>query len=66
MEVKAKMPKGDWLWPTIWMLPVNNIRNVTDEWWDRYYQIPRQRSSLCFLWVQLRSRISQLGTYYIC
>jgi beta-glucanase (GH16 family) len=21
VEVKAKMPKGDWLWPAIWMLP---------------------------------------------
>ncbi|KAM5497480.1 hypothetical protein McanMca71_007343 [Microsporum canis] len=23
VEVVAKMPKGDWLWPAIWMLPVN-------------------------------------------
>lgn len=22
VEVKAKLPKGDWLWPAIWMLPV--------------------------------------------
>lgn len=22
VEVRAKMPKGDWLWPAIWMLPV--------------------------------------------
>jgi hypothetical protein len=21
VEVKAKLPKGDWLWPAIWMLP---------------------------------------------
>ena len=24
VEVVAKMPEGDWLWPAIWMLPVNN------------------------------------------
>jgi beta-glucanase (GH16 family) len=24
VEVKAKLPRGDWLWPAIWMLPVSN------------------------------------------
>lgn len=24
VEVVAKMPEGDWLWPAIWMLPVRN------------------------------------------
>ncbi|CAM9435429.1 unnamed protein product [Ectocarpus sp. 12 AP-2014] len=24
MEVKAKLPKGDWLWPAIWLLPEQN------------------------------------------
>jgi beta-glucanase (GH16 family) len=24
VEVRAKMPIGDWLWPAIWMLPKNN------------------------------------------
>jgi beta-glucanase (GH16 family) len=24
IEVVAKMPAGDWLWPAIWMLPVND------------------------------------------
>lgn len=24
VEVKAKLPKGDWLWPAIWMLPRYN------------------------------------------
>lgn len=24
VEVVAKMPKGDWLWPAIWMLPADN------------------------------------------
>lgn len=24
VQVTAKMPVGDWLWPAIWMLPVNN------------------------------------------
>jgi beta-glucanase (GH16 family) len=24
VEVTAKIPLGDWLWPAIWMLPVNN------------------------------------------
>ena len=25
VEVRAKLPRGDWLWPAIWMLPANNI-----------------------------------------
>ncbi|KAF8428290.1 concanavalin A-like lectin/glucanase domain-containing protein [Tirmania nivea] len=24
VEVRAKLPEGKWLWPAIWMLPVNN------------------------------------------
>ena len=24
LEVEAKLPKGDWIWPAIWMLPVND------------------------------------------
>jgi len=25
VEVTAKMPKGDWLWPAIWMMPVEDV-----------------------------------------
>lgn len=25
VEIKAKMPNGDWLWPALWMLPVNEV-----------------------------------------
>ncbi|KAJ3510028.1 hypothetical protein NMY22_g16100 [Coprinellus aureogranulatus] len=34
VEVKAKMPQGDWLWPAIWMMPepvVDNNRGSFDE-----------------------------------
>ena len=24
VEIKAKLPKGDWIWPAIWMLPKSN------------------------------------------
>ena len=24
VEVRARLPRGDWLWPAIWMLPVRN------------------------------------------
>jgi beta-glucanase (GH16 family) len=24
VEVRAKLPKGDWLWPAIWLMPVHN------------------------------------------
>jgi beta-glucanase (GH16 family) len=24
VEVRAKLPKGDWLWPAIWLLPARN------------------------------------------
>ena len=24
VEVRAKLPKGDWLWPAIWLLPRYN------------------------------------------
>lgn len=25
VEVKAKLPRGDWLWPAVWMLPVDSV-----------------------------------------
>ncbi len=25
VEVEAKMPKGDWLWPAIWMMPEDSV-----------------------------------------
>lgn len=25
VEVRAKIPTGDWLWPAIWMMPVDNV-----------------------------------------
>ncbi|KAF8589550.1 glycoside hydrolase family 16 protein [Ramaria rubella] len=25
VEIRAKAPKGDWLWPALWMLPVDNV-----------------------------------------
>ena len=25
VEVRAKLPRGDWLWPAIWMLPQNDV-----------------------------------------
>eukprot|EP00475_Leptophrys_vorax_P045439 TRINITY_DN941_c0_g1_i2.p1 TRINITY_DN941_c0_g1~~TRINITY_DN941_c0_g1_i2.p1 ORF type:complete len:272 (-),score=55.99 TRINITY_DN941_c0_g1_i2:620-1435(-) len=25
LEVRAKLPRGDWLWPAIWMLPAQNV-----------------------------------------
>lgn len=25
IEVRARMPTGDWLWPAIWMLPTNSV-----------------------------------------
>ncbi|KAH9950815.1 concanavalin A-like lectin/glucanase domain-containing protein [Amylocystis lapponica] len=28
VEVRAKLPRGDWLWPAIWMLPVENKYGV--------------------------------------
>jgi len=24
VEIRAKLPKGDWIWPAMWLLPVNN------------------------------------------
>jgi beta-glucanase (GH16 family) len=29
VEVRAKLPKGDWIWPAIWMLPT---RNAYGQW----------------------------------
>ncbi|KAJ6474592.1 glycoside hydrolase family 16 protein [Mycena vitilis] len=31
IEVRAKLPRGDWLWPAIWMLPVNGTWPVSGE-----------------------------------
>ena len=25
VEVRAKIPRGDWLWPAIWMLPKDDV-----------------------------------------
>ncbi|KAG6826845.1 hypothetical protein H0H92_014177 [Tricholoma furcatifolium] len=25
VEIRAKMPYGDWMWPAMWMLPVDNV-----------------------------------------
>jgi len=33
IEVTAKMPTGDWLWPAIWMLPVNMTFYGGDPGW---------------------------------
>jgi hypothetical protein len=32
VEVVAKLPQGDWLWPAIWMLPgkIKNYKNIKD------------------------------------
>jgi len=35
VEVTAKLPSGDWLWPAIWMLPVNDTYGV----WPRSGEI---------------------------
>ncbi|KAJ7182620.1 glycoside hydrolase family 16 protein [Mycena crocata] len=31
VEVRAKLPRGDWLWPAIWMLPVNGTWPMSGE-----------------------------------
>ena len=44
VEVVAKIPQGDWLWPAIWMLPVNNTYGP----WPLSGEIDvRIRSALC-------------------
>ncbi|KAF2099299.1 glycosyl hydrolase [Rhizodiscina lignyota] len=35
VEVTAKMPEGDWLWPAIWMMPEDNVYGV----WPRSGEI---------------------------
>jgi len=35
VEVVAKMPKGDWIWPAIWMMPEDNRYGV----WPRSGEI---------------------------
>ena len=35
IEVEAKLPSGDWLWPAIWMLPKDNVYGV----WPRSGEI---------------------------
>lgn len=42
VEVRAKLPKGDWLWPAIWMLPVPRDDTTADGWygpWPRSGEI---------------------------
>ncbi|CAD7089077.1 unnamed protein product [Hermetia illucens] len=28
IEIRAKLPAGDWLWPAIWMLPTHNVYGI--------------------------------------
>lgn len=35
VEVEAKLPKGDWLWPAIWMMPEDSVYGV----WPRSGEI---------------------------
>ncbi|KAJ7616842.1 hypothetical protein DFH06DRAFT_1343154 [Mycena polygramma] len=42
VEVPAKMPTGDWLWPAIWMLPVNAVQTTSKA---RSTEAPRPRST---------------------
>jgi beta-glucanase (GH16 family) len=28
VEVVAKLPKGDWLWPAIWMMPEDSVYGI--------------------------------------
>ena len=35
VEVEAKLPKGDWLWPAIWMMPEESVYGV----WPRSGEI---------------------------
>jgi hypothetical protein len=36
VEVEARMPAGDWIWPAIWMMPRDNIYG---EWPNRFVRI---------------------------
>ncbi|TDL22482.1 concanavalin A-like lectin/glucanase [Rickenella mellea] len=40
VEVRAKLPRGDWLWPSIWMLPVNETYGT----WPRSGEIDIMQS----------------------
>lgn len=35
VEVTAKLPRGDWLWPAIWMMPEEDVYGV----WPRSGEI---------------------------
>jgi beta-glucanase (GH16 family) len=28
LEVRAKLPRGDWIWPAIWLLPERQVRRT--------------------------------------
>ncbi|TFK38507.1 GH16 beta-1,3-glucan recognition protein [Crucibulum laeve] len=43
VEVRAKIPNGDWLWPAIWMLPVDNTYGA--------WPLSGELLSLVFLWL---------------
>lgn len=35
VEIRAKMPRGDWLWPAVWMMPLHNSYGI----WPRSGEI---------------------------
>ncbi|KAK0505557.1 concanavalin A-like lectin/glucanase domain-containing protein [Armillaria luteobubalina] len=44
VEVRAKIPTGDWMWPAIWMLPRRQrIRRVASKRRNRHHGISRKR-----------------------
>lgn len=40
VEVRAKIPRGDWLWPAIWLLPKNSVYGI----WPRSGEIDLMES----------------------
>ncbi len=46
VEVKAKLPRGDWLWPAIWMMPEDSVYGA----WPLSGEIDVSLLLLCQFW----------------
>jgi Glycosyl hydrolases family 16 len=54
LEVEAKLPRGDWIWPAVWLLPEDDAYgrwpasgeiDMLESRGNRYVQVPLMHSS---------------------
>ncbi|KAJ7245454.1 hypothetical protein C8J57DRAFT_759937 [Mycena rebaudengoi] len=66
VEIRAKLPTGDWLWRALWMLPVEDAYGgwpFSGERRDRHHGGARERTFISEVRRQLCAQLAQLGAH---